>query len=63
VIRKTRLQLFALASALSVVGAVSGLAQAQRDAADTTLADLAGYRQWNRVTPEPLPVETPSPAG
>jgi hypothetical protein len=62
-IRKTHLQLFALASALSFVGAVSGLADGPRGAADTTLADLAGYRQWTRVTPEPMPVNNPTPAG
>lgn len=61
---KMRLQLFALASALSFVGAVSGLAHGpRRGAADTTLADLAGYRQWTRVTPEPMPVNNPTPAG
>jgi len=62
-IRKTHLQLFALASALSFVGAVSGLADGPRAAADTTLADLAGYRHWARVTPEPMPVNNPTPAG
>lgn len=58
---KTGLQLFALA--LSAVGAASGLARGPRDAADTRLADLAGYRRWSRVAPEPVPVENPSPAG
>ncbi|MDQ3746051.1 MAG: hypothetical protein M3444_16885 [Acidobacteriota bacterium] len=62
-IRKTHLQLFALASALSFVGAVSGLADGPRGSADKTLADLAGYRQWTRVTPEPMPVNNPTPAG
>ena len=57
---KTHLQVFALAVALSAVGAVSGLA---RETTDTTLADLAGYRQWRRVNVAPMLVETPSPAG
>jgi len=60
---KTHLQVFALAVALSAVGSVSGLAHVSGDAADTALRDLAGYKQWTRVTKAPMPVENPSPAG
>jgi len=57
---KTRLQVFALAAVLSAVGTVSGVA---RGAGGTALADIAGYREWTRVTEAPLPVELPSPTG
>jgi len=57
---KTRLQVFALAAVLCAVGTVSGVA---RGAADTTLADIAGYREWTRVTEAPTPVDLPSPTG
>ena len=60
---KTHLQVFALAFALSAVGSVSGLARVSGDAADATLQELVGYRQWTRATKAPMPVESPSPFG
>ena len=50
----THLQILALAVVLSAVGAASSIARADGDAADTTLKDIAGYRQWTRVHNAPL---------
>ena len=55
--KRTHLQVLALAVVLSAVGAAASIARADDDAADTTLREIAGYRQWTRVTKEPLPVE------
>ena len=60
---KTRLQVFALAFALSAVGSVAGLARVSGDAPDATLLDLADYRQWTRATKAPMPVANPSSFG
>ena len=60
---KTRLQIFALALALSAVGSVSGLARVSGDAPDATLLDLADYRQWTRATKALVLIEYPSPGG
>jgi hypothetical protein len=57
---KTTLKVFALLAVLSAVGAVSGAA---REGTDTTLRDIARYRDWTRVTDKPIAVELPSPAG
>ncbi|HEV7892790.1 MAG TPA: hypothetical protein VGP08_19400 [Pyrinomonadaceae bacterium] len=48
--RKTPLQIFALAAVLSAVSAVSFSATA---APDETLRELVGYRQWASVRGEP----------
>ena len=57
--RLTPLKIFAAAIMLSAVGAV---ASSSRAAGDKSLAQIAGYRQWTRVTREP--VEVPGiPAG
>lgn len=48
--RKTPLQIFALAAVLSAVSAVSLSAPA---APDETLKALAGYRRWASVRGEP----------
>jgi hypothetical protein len=48
--RKTPLQVFALAAVLAAVSAVSLSAPA---APDETLRELAGYRQWASVKGEP----------
>jgi len=59
--RLTPLKIFAVAVLLSAVGAG---AIASRAAGDKTLAQLAGYRQWARVTREPLKVpEIPNGGG
>lgn len=55
--KRKHLQVCALAIVLSAVGAASSIARADGDASDTTLAEIAGYRQWTRVTREPLLVE------
>ena len=49
--RLTPLKIFAAAALLSAVG---GVAASSRAAGDKTLAQLAGYRGWARVTPEPV---------
>jgi hypothetical protein len=60
---KLHVQTFALALMLVVVGAAAGGARADGDAADTTLNDIAAYKQWARVTDKPLTVEFPSAGG
>jgi hypothetical protein len=52
---KTRAQVFALAAILSVAGAVSGLSHSLDETPDATLASIAGYKQWTRVTKKPVP--------
>ncbi len=54
------LKIFAAAALLSAVGAVAGSSSAK---GDKTLAQLAGYRGWSRVTPEPLRSEQPFAGG
>lgn len=51
----TRLRVFALTALLSV--AVTALGD---NAADQTLRDVAGYREWTRLTPKPIVVAIPS---
>ncbi len=58
--RLTPLKIFAATALLSAVGAV---VIPTRAAGDKTLAQLAGYRGWARVTREPLKVETPFAGG
>jgi hypothetical protein len=57
--RKTRLQVCALAVVLAAVGAVSWAARAEADApaaADAaTLKEIANYKSWTRVTEKPVP--------
>jgi len=56
--RKTRLQVYALVLALAAVGAVSLAARAEADApaADAaTLKEIADYKSWTRVTEKPVP--------
>jgi len=54
----TRLMIFAVTSLLSVAGAVfsDGLQ-------DKTLPEIAGYRQWTRLTEKPIFVENAFAAG
>jgi hypothetical protein len=52
--KKTPLQIFALAAVLSAVGGLSlGASQGARASKDATLEALAGYRQWASVRGEP----------
>ena len=54
------LRVFTVGVVLCSVGLVLGSAVA---ASDTTLADIAHYRQWTRLTPEPVIVDVSSFAG
>ena len=49
----TPLKIFAAAALLSPLALMSAAARA---GGDKTLAQIAGYRQWTRVTREPLKV-------
>jgi hypothetical protein len=60
---KTRLQVCALTLTLSTLGAIIGVARASGDAPDTTLKDIANYKQWTRLNGTPLPVAAPSVGG
>ena len=60
--KRTHLQVCALAVVLCAVGAISANS-ARGDAPDTTLKDIAGYREWARVTVTPLEIKDWSPAG
>ena len=51
--RLTPLKIFAAAVVLSPLALISVAARA---GGDKTLAQIAGYRQWTRVTREPLKV-------
>jgi hypothetical protein len=56
--RKTTLQIFALAAALSFVVAVAASAHKSPDKPTDkkVLEEVAGYRGWTRVTAEPVEV-------
>jgi hypothetical protein len=54
----TRLIVFAVTSLLSVAGAV--FADGLRD---KTLPEIAGYREWTRITDRPIVVENAFAAG
>ena len=57
----TRLSVFAMSALLSVSVSVAVLGDKDEDA---TLKDIAGYRQWTRVTSKPIAVvSSNSPAG
>jgi hypothetical protein len=53
--KKTSLQLLALLATLSAVGAVMGSARFG-GGSGASLRDIAGYRQWARVTPKAVPI-------
>ena len=57
---KTTLKVFVLLAMLSSGGGASG---GSRGSTDTTLRDIARYREWTRVTEKPLPVVNPSLGG
>jgi hypothetical protein len=71
--RKTPLQVFALAAVLSFVGAVATVASDSSDKAPTkkaakapaksVLEEIAGYKSWARVTKEPLTIDLASVGG
>ena len=54
------LRVFTVGVVLYSVGLILGSAVA---ATDTTLADIAQYRQWTRLTPEPVIADVSSFAG
>ena len=53
------LKFLTFAASLSVVGAV----WAGTNPDEAVLKEIAGYRQWTRVTPKPFPVEISSAVG
>jgi hypothetical protein len=65
--KKTPLQIFALAVVLSFVGAVAAAAHKSSDkpSEKKVLEDIAGYKSWKRVTVEPVrvPSDSASPGG
>ncbi len=52
--RSTPLKIFAVLGALCLAGAALG--NSRDDAKQRALAEVAGYKTWARVTPDPLPV-------
>lgn len=52
--KPTRIRVFAVTALLSVAGAVLG-----NSADDKTLQQIAGYRQWTRLTEKPIAVSSP----
>lgn len=72
--RKTTLQIFALAAMLSFVGAVAAVARDSSDKpsakkappkapAKDVLEEIAGYKGWTRATQKPIPIDIASLAG
>ena len=71
--RKTRLQIFALAAVLSFVVAVAVVARDSSDKssakratkapAKNVLEEIAGYKGWTRATRKPIPIDVASLAG
>ena len=59
---ETRAQVFALAIILLAVGAASVAAHNSGEE-DAALREIAGYKDWTRVTENPLPVENSLPGG
>lgn len=57
---KKTLRIFTAGMVLCSVGVVLGSAAA---ATDSTLAEIAGYRQWTRLTNKPMLVENSFAAG
>ena len=55
---RTRLRVFAATALLSVAGAVLG-----DGLKDKTLPEIAGYREWARLTEKPIVVEDAFAAG
>jgi hypothetical protein len=53
-LRLTPLKIFAAAAVLSAVGAFAGASRAE---GDPTLEEVAGYRGWTLLNPEPIKVE------
>ena len=63
--RKTPLQILAVATVLSFVGAVAATAHNSSDkpSEKKVLEEVAGYKSWTRVTEKPMSVEIPTAAG
>lgn len=59
--RRTPLKLLAVAAALSFVGAALG--NPPDDSKQRALAEVAGYKEWSRVTVKPIPVNSESFGG
>ncbi|HLM56997.1 MAG TPA: hypothetical protein VK422_12840 [Pyrinomonadaceae bacterium] len=59
--RRTPLKLFAVAAALAFVGAAFG--NPRDDSKRQALAEVAGYKDWSRVTVKPVPVNLASVGG
>jgi hypothetical protein len=51
----TRLRVFAITALLSIAGAALG-----DNGPDQTLQQVAGYREWTRLTPQAIVVAIPS---
>ena len=51
----TRLKIFAMTALLSVAATALG-----DGAADQTLQQIGGYREWTRLTPKPIIVAVPA---
>ena len=52
--RSTPLKLFAVAASLAFVGAAFG--NSRDDSKQRALAEVAGYKDWSRVTVKPIEV-------
>ena len=59
--RRTPLKLLAAAAALTFVGAAFG--NPRDDSKQQALAEVAGYRDWSRVTVKPIAVNIASAMG
>lgn len=57
--RVSTLKFLAAAAALTTFG----MALVNGSASDTTLNDIAAYRQWTRINHKPIPVENLSAGG
>ena len=59
-----KLKLFAVAGALVFVGIVLSVSPKFATSAKTDVAqEIAGYKNWTRITKEPIRVEFESPGG
>jgi ABC-type cobalt transport system substrate-binding protein len=63
--RKTPVQILAVAAVLSFVGAVAAAAHNSSDKSSETkiLEELEGYKDWTRMTAKPVPIDIASLGG
>jgi hypothetical protein len=63
--RKTPVQILAVATVLSFVGAVAAAAHnfSDKPSEKKILEELAGYRGWKRMTVKPVPIDISSLEG